>query len=89
MLCDDMKLDLRRIFIQNDRICETTDSSSFNTSQQCAAINETRQDIYPRKYSPMTILRYVHIKKVSVFSCYFDIPIFKSLRRFIQLYLCL
>ena len=61
MLCEDVQLNLHKsLNVQHD-------STSSNPSQQFSLIDDMAlQEFCPSKFSPMHILRYVHIKKVSL-----------------------
>lgn len=63
ILCDALHLDLRRTLAKNlQRLQEEQEESP---RQHCSLIeNKELQEFFRSKYSPMNILRYVHIKKV-------------------------
>nr|CDS22718.1 phosphatidylinositol phosphate 5 kinase type III [Echinococcus granulosus] len=64
MLCDDVELNLRSVLLKNVQN-RRNGSPSFNPSQQCSLIdNMMLQEFCPPKYSPMSVLRYIHVKKV-------------------------
>ncbi|KAL5963240.1 1-phosphatidylinositol 3-phosphate 5-kinase [Taenia solium] len=63
MLCEDLKLNLRKVLLKN--VQNRHSGSPSNSSQQCSLIeNMVLQEFCPSKYSPMNILRYIHVKKV-------------------------
>ncbi|VDK32153.1 unnamed protein product, partial [Taenia asiatica] len=63
MLCEDLKLNLRTVLLKN--VQNRHSGSPSTSSQQCSLIdNMVLQEFCPSKYSPMNILRYIHVKKV-------------------------
>ncbi|KAM7539811.1 hypothetical protein Aperf_G00000044022 [Anoplocephala perfoliata] len=67
ILCSDMCLDLRGHLFQNlqNLQAKREEKLSDGPSQHCSIIeNKELQEFFRSKYSPMNILRYIHVKKV-------------------------
>uniref|UniRef100_A0A5K3FHZ8 1-phosphatidylinositol-3-phosphate 5-kinase n=3 Tax=Mesocestoides corti TaxID=53468 RepID=A0A5K3FHZ8_MESCO len=64
MLCKDLKVDLRQVLLKNLQARLTSPPPADSSQQSSLIDNWNLHDFCPSKYSAMSVLRYVHVKKV-------------------------